>query len=292
VPFFAKAEAAGLECCPGWCARVESPGSRKVLGAFKLIGAASSLISFLNRLISGEFLGGKMKRTISALVLMFALVLPVSVPAQDKECDRVENAGQVTKEIMDIPDDIPQNVIDKADCVVVLPSVLKAAFLVGGSYGRGVMTCRSGENFKGPWGAPTMMALEGGSFGFQAGVQATDFVLLLMNDRAASSILTSKVKLGGDASAAAGPVGRNASAETDVTMRAEVLSYSRARGLFAGVSLTGSTLRADNNANRSLYGKDISAQDIALNGKIAAPACAKLLLATLAQHSPRNLSGN
>jgi lipid-binding SYLF domain-containing protein len=233
-----------------------------------------------------------MKRTISALVLMFALALPAPVPAQDKECDRVDNAGKVTQEIMDIPDDIPQNVIDKADCVVVLPSVLKAAFLVGGSYGRGVMTCRSGEDFRGPWGAPTMMALEGGSFGFQAGVQATDFVLLLMNERAASSILTSKVKLGGDASAAAGPVGRNASAETDVTMRAEVLSYSRARGLFAGVSLTGSTLRADNNANRSLYGKDMSAQDIALNGKIAAPACAKLLLATLTRHSPKNLSGD
>jgi lipid-binding SYLF domain-containing protein len=230
-----------------------------------------------------------MKRTLTALFLMAALAWPV--PAQDKECDRVDNAGKVTKEIMDIPDDIPQTVIDKADCVVVLPSVVKAAFVVGGSYGRGVMTCRSGDNFRGPWGAPTMMALEGGSFGFQIGVQATDFVLLLMNDRAASSILTSKVKLGGDASAAAGPVGRSASAETDVTMRAEVLSYSRARGLFAGVSLTGSTLRADNGANRSLYGKDISAQDIALEGKVPPPACAKLLLATLTQHSPKNLQG-
>jgi SH3 domain-containing YSC84-like protein 1 len=231
-----------------------------------------------------------MHRTLAALILVFALALPV--PASDKECDRVNNAGQVTKEIMDIPDNIPQGVIDKADCVVVLPSVMKAAFVVGGSYGRGVMTCRSGGNFRGPWGAPTMMALEGGSFGFQAGVQATDFVLLLMNDRAASSILNSKVKLGGDASAAAGPVGRSASAETDVTMRAEVLSYSRARGLFAGVSLTGSTLRADNGANRSLYGKDLSAEDIALNGKIAPPACAKLLLSTLTQHSPKNMSGN
>src|SRR5277367_1520901 len=220
--------------------------------------------------------GESMKRTVVALSLMGLMVLPAF--GQDKEADRVTAAGTVISEIMNVPDDIPQSVIDKADCVVVLPSVVKAAFIVGGSYGRGVMTCRSGADFRGPWGAPTMMALEGGSFGFQIGVQATDFVLLLMNDRAASSILTSKVKLGGDASAAAGPVGRSASAETDVTMRAEVLSYSRARGLFAGVSLTGSTLRADNGANRSLYRKDISAEDIALNGKIAAPACGKLLL--------------
>lgn len=230
-----------------------------------------------------------MKRALSALILILAIALPIPA-ASDKECDRVKNAGQVAKEIMDIPEDIPQNVIDKADCVVIMPSVVKAAFIVGGSYGRGVMTCRSGENFRGPWGAPTMMALEGGSFGFQAGVQATDFVLLLMNDRAASSILTSKVKLGGDASVAAGPVGRNASAETDVTIRAEILSYSRARGLFAGISLTGSTLRADNGANFNLYNKDISAEDIALKGQIAAPACAKLLLTTLTKHSPKNLS--
>ena len=202
--------------------------------------------------------------------------------------DRVENAGRVTHEIMDIPDDIPQSVIDKADCVVVLPSVVKAAFVFGASYGRGVMTCRGGADFRGPWGAPTMMALEGGSFGFQIGVQATDFVLLLMNERAASGILVSKVKLGGDASAAAGPVGRSASAETDATIRAEILSYSRARGLFAGVSLTGSTLRADNSANRSLYHKDISAQDIVLNGKIAPSPCAKQLLETLAKHSPKH----
>src|SRR5271170_7695042 len=219
-----------------------------------------------------------MKRTISALVLMFALALPVPA-SSTKECDRVENAGRVSQEIMDIPDDIPQGVIDKADCVVVLPSVVKAAFVFGANYGRGVMTCRSGSDFRGPWGAPTMMALEGGSFGFQIGVQATDFVLLLMNERAASGILVSKVKLGGDASAAA---------ETDATIRAEILSYSRARGLFAGVSLTGSTLRADNSANRSLYHKDISAQDIVLNGKIAPSPCAKQLLETLAKHSPKH----
>jgi len=194
------------------------------------------------------------------------------------------------KEVLNIPDDIPQSVIDKADCVVVLPSVLKFAFGFGGSYGRGVMTCRGGEDFKGPWGAPTMMALEGGSFGFQLGGQATDFVLLVMNQRGASSILSSKVKLGGDASAAAGPKGRTAEADTDVTMRAEVLTYSRARGLFAGISLEGSTLRPDNDANERIYGRKMDAKDIALHGAVPIPQAARLLISTLNQHSPKNLS--
>jgi SH3 domain-containing YSC84-like protein 1 len=230
-----------------------------------------------------------MMKAIKALYVL-ALIAALAIPAhaQSKEQDRVENAGSVIKEIMDIPDDIPQNVIDKADCVVVLPSVLKAAFIVGASYGRGVMTCRSGDNMRGPWGAPTMMALEGGSFGLQLGGQATDFVLLLMSERSASSILTSKVKLGGDASAAAGPVGRNASAETDVTFRAEILTYSRARGLFAGISLTGSTLRPDNNANESLYGKKLDAKDIVMKGVVPPPPSAQLLLQTLNQHSPKH----
>jgi SH3 domain-containing YSC84-like protein 1 len=171
--------------------------------------------------------------------------------------------------------------------VIVIPSVLKAAFIVGGSYGRGAMTCRSGREFRGPWGAPTMMALEGGSFGFQLGAQATDFVLLVMNPRGASSILTSKVKLGGDASAAAGPVGRDAEADTDVTMRAEVPTYSRSRGLFAGVSLEGSTLRPDNDANERIYGRKMSAKEIVLHGEVAMPQSAHLLIATLTQHSPK-----
>ena len=186
-------------------------------------------------------------------VLGFALVALLALPAaaQKKEQERVENAGKVMTEILDIPDDIPQSVLDRADCVVVLPSVLKFAIGIGGSYGRGVMTCRTGKTYHGPWSAPTMMALEGGSFGLQLGGQATDFVLLLMTSRSADNILTSKVKIGGDASAAAGPVGPNASAETDVTLRAEILSYSRARGLFAGISLSGSTLRPDNDAEQS-----------------------------------------
>src|SRR5271154_6884441 len=220
------------------------------------------------------------------------LIALISLPAfgQKKEEDRVANAGKVMQEIVNIPDDIPQDVLDRADCVVVLPSVLKLAIGIGGSYGRGVMTCRGGKNFKGRWGAPTMMALEGGSFGLQLGGQATDFVLLMMSSRSASSILTSKVKIGGDASAAAGPVGRNASAETDVTLRAEILSYSRARGLFAGISLSGSTLRPDNNGNESLYGKDVSAKAIVFHKAVPVPDSAKDLLATLEKATPVNKS--
>jgi SH3 domain-containing YSC84-like protein 1 len=231
-----------------------------------------------------------MKRGWLGVILLAVIALPAF--GQKKEQERVENAGKVMREIMNIPDNIPQAVIDKADCVVVLPSVLKLAIGIGGSYGRGVMTCRRGKGFQGSWGAPTMMALEGGSFGLQLGGQATDFVLLLMSPRSADNILTSKVKLGGDASAAAGPVGRNASAETDVTLRAEILSYSRARGLFAGISLAGSTLRPDNDANKNLYGKDVSAKDIVFNGAAAAPPSAHLLLATLNKKSPKNKSKN
>ncbi len=229
-----------------------------------------------------------MKRTVVALSLMGLMVLPAF--GQEKEADRVKAAGTVISEIMNVPDDIPQAVIDKADCVVVLPTVLKAAFVFGGSYGRGVMTCRSGKTFHGPWSAPTMMALEGASFGLQLGGQATDFVLLLMSPKSADNILTSKVKLGGDASAAAGPVGRNASAETDITMRAEILSYSRARGLFAGVSLAGSTLRPDNDANKNLYGKEVDAKAIVFDKVVPAPPSAALLLHTLDKRSPKNLS--
>lgn len=231
-----------------------------------------------------------MKKVCAIFTLL--LMIASSAFAQSKEQDRVANAGQVMKEILSIPDDIPQSVIDKADCVVVLPSVLKLAFGFGGSYGRGVMTCRGGEDFKGPWGAPSMMALEGGSFGLQLGGQATDFVLLLMSPRSARSILDSKVKLGADISAAAGPVGRNASAETDVTLRAEILSYSRARGLFAGISLSGSTLRPDNGANKKLYEKAVNARDIVFNNEVNAPESAKLLLGELNRKSPTNKSNS
>src|SRR5580692_2499051 len=223
-----------------------------------------------------------MKRIWLAIPLLPLLALPAV--AQDKEEDRVENAGKVMKEILDAPDSIPQSVLDKAKCVAILPSVLKFAIGIGGSYGRGVMTCRSGSNFRGPWGPPTMMALEGGSVGLQLGGNATDFVLLLMSDRSATSILSSKVKLGADASAA---VGRAASAETDVALRAEILSYSRSRGLFAGISLEGSTLRPDNDANKKLYGKEVSAKDIVFKHAVPVPPSAKTLLATLQKASPK-----
>jgi SH3 domain-containing YSC84-like protein 1 len=225
--------------------------------------------------------------------LMIAMLL-VGVPAfgQKDENNRIKNAGKVMVEILNVPDDIPADILDKAECVIVLPSVIKFAIGLGGSYGRGVMTCRSGKEFSGPWSAPSMMALEGGSIGFQLGGQATDFVLLVMNPRGANSILTSQVKLGADLAAAAGPKGRSAAASTDVTMRAEILSYSRARGLFAGISLEGSTLRPDNDGNERLYGKGTTAKDIVINSTIHAPASASVLIATLNKKSPRNKSGS
>jgi len=208
----------------------------------------------------------------------------------NKEQERLENSGVVMQEIMNIPDNIPQEVLEKAECVIVFPSVLKAAFVVGASYGRGAMVCRSGEHFRGPWGAPAMFALEGGSVGFQIGGQATDLILLIMNERGASSILESKVKLGGDASVAAGPVGRDAAANTDAYMRAEVLSYSRTRGLFAGVSLEGSTLRPDDNATEDVYGRHLTAREIVLGGHIEVPESGRHLVSVLQKGSPHNES--
>jgi lipid-binding SYLF domain-containing protein len=222
-----------------------------------------------------------MKRTISFILGLVLVGLPMTAASaanREKDEDRLRNCGTVLQEILDVPDDIPQDLLDKADCVIVFPSVLKAAFIVGGSYGRGAMSCREGYDFKGPWSAPTMMALEGGSFGFQIGGEATDFVLLVMNERGANGILSSKVKLGADASAAAGPVGRNVSAETDAALRADILSYSRARGLFAGISLEGSTVCPDNDGNKTIYGKEISAKEIVLEQKVAAPEAARHLI--------------
>jgi SH3 domain-containing YSC84-like protein 1 len=232
----------------------------------------------------------KMMSCLSSIVLVVLPLLAQVARASDqtKDDERLRNSGMVLQEILDVPDSIPQDLLDKADCVVVFPSVLKAAFIVGGSYGRGAMSCRKGENFRGPWGAPTMMALEGGSFGFQIGGQATDFVLLVMNERGASGILASKVKLGADASVAAGPVGRDASADTDATLRAEILSYSRARGLFAGISLEGSTIRPDNGDNRRVYGRKIPARDIVLAGAVAAPPAAEQLISTLDAKTPKH----
>jgi SH3 domain-containing YSC84-like protein 1 len=227
-----------------------------------------------------------------ALGMLFALAaVPMFAKADnEKETDRLENAGTVMEEIMNIPDDIPQDLLDKAECVIVFPSVLKAAFIVGGSYGRGAMACRTGEHFTGPWGAPSMMALEGGSVGFQLGGEATDFVLLVMNPRGAKAILDSKVKLGADLAAAAGPKGRDAAASTDASLRAEILSYSRSRGLFAGVSLEGSTLRPDNDANEKLYGRKLTGTDIVRKGVVAVPPSGQKLVALLEKKSPKNHS--
>src|SRR5256886_12903291 len=234
-----------------------------------------------------------MRKLLPCLSSILLAVLPfitdvASASGQNKDDDRLRNCGTVLKEILDVPDNIPQDLLDKADCVVVFPSVLKAAFIVGGSYGRGAMSCRKGEDFRGAWGAPTMMALEGGSFGFQIGGQATDFVLLVMNESGASGILISKVKLGADASVAAGPVGRDASADTDATLRSEILSYSRARGLFAGISLEGSTIRPDNGDNRRVYGKNVSAKEIVLSGKVPVPPAAQQLISTLDTRTPKH----
>jgi len=225
------------------------------------------------------------------IVLLTLASVPLSFAAGDaKEVDRIKDAGVVLKEILNIPDDIPKDLLDRAECVVVLPSVKKLAIGIGGSYGRGVMVCRGGQHFTGGWGAPAMYALEGGNIGFQLGGQATDFVLLVMNPRGAESLMGTKVKLGADAAAAAGPKGRDTTAATDATMRAEILSYSRSRGLFAGISLEGSTLRQDNSANEKLYGRKVTAKEILREGKVGTPAAGHELDAALAKASPKNLS--
>ena len=222
-------------------------------------------------------------------VLSMSLLLTLPALAQQKEQTRIRESAQVLRDIIAMPDKgIPHDLLDKAECVVVYPSVKKAAFVVGGSYGRGIITCRKGPNFRGPWSAPSMFALEGASFGLQIGGQATDFVLLIMNEQGAKSVMSSKVKIGADASAAAGPVGRTTSAETDIVMKAQILSWSRSRGVFAGISLAGSTMRSDNDANKALYGKELSATEIVIEGKVPPPPAAKTLLALLNKTSPEH----
>jgi lipid-binding SYLF domain-containing protein len=229
-------------------------------------------------------------RRIFAFIAIFLLAAPSFAAEQTREQKRLEACGAVLKEILDIPDGIPKDLLNKAECVIVIPSVLKFAIGIGGDFGRGAIVCRSGEHFTGPWTAPAMFALEGGNIGFQLGGQATDFVLLVMNPRGAESILSSKVKLGADASAAAGPKGRTAAADTDIVMKAEVLSYSRSRGLFAGISLEGSTLRSDGGANENLYGRKLSAKEIVREHKVGTPASGRALVNLLNKTSPKNTS--
>jgi SH3 domain-containing YSC84-like protein 1 len=224
---------------------------------------------------------------VVAVCLLFAAA---TVYAATKEQKRLENCGVVLQEVLNIPDNLPQQVLAKAECVIVFPSVLKLAFGMGKDYGRGAMVCRTGREFNGPWGAPAMYALEGDSLGMQIGGESTDLILLVMNQRGAASILSSKIKLGGDASAAAGPKGRDASADTDLWMRAEILSYSRSRGLFAGISLEGSTLRPDNKANERIYGRKITARAILLHNKVVIPKSGRHLVRVLQAHAPRNES--
>src|SRR6202048_912335 len=231
-----------------------------------------------------------MKRITACFLALVLLAASAFAAKNEKEQERVKEAGEVLKEILNIPDDIPQDLLDKAECVIILPSVIKGAIGVGGSYGRGVMVCRSGEHYTGKWGAPAMYALEGLSIGFQLGGQATDFVLLVMNPKGARSLLSSKVKLGADASAAAGPKGRTAEGPTDIVMSAKILSYSRNKGLFAGVSLEGSTLRSDGSANQKLYGRELSARDIIREGNRGVPAAARELDSLLNTKSPKNRS--
>ena len=225
------------------------------------------------------------------LILFPALLLfCANLTAADKEEDRLKAAGEVLGEILKIPDSIPHSILERAECVIVFPSVKKLAIGIGGSYGRGAMSCRSGENFTGPWSAPALYALEGGNIGFQLGGQETDYVLLAVNPKGVESLLKSKVKLGADASAAIGPKGREAEAATDALMRAEMLTYSRSRGLFAGVSLEGSTLREDGSANEKVYGKKVSARQIVRQHAVNTPAAGRLMIATLQKASPRNQS--
>jgi len=229
-------------------------------------------------------------RKVSVFVMVIFLACPTFATNESREQKRLETCGQVFKEIMDIPDGLPKDLLNKAECVIVIPSVLKFAFGVGGDFGRGAITCRTGQHFTASWSAPALFALEGANIGFQLGGQATDFVLLVMNPRGANSILSSKVKLGGEASAAAGPKGRSAAADTDIVMRAEILSYSRSRGLFAGVSLEGSTLRSDGSANRKLYGRSLTAKEIVREGKAGVPASGRELVSLLNKQSPKNES--
>ena len=225
------------------------------------------------------------------LTSVICLCCALSAVGQKKEEDRLKESAGVLKEIMGMPEKgIPRDLLDKAECVVVFPSVKKAGLGIGASYGRGAIVCRTGEDFRGPWSAPAMFALEGASIGFQIGGEATDFVLLVMNEKGANSVMSSKVKLGADASAAAGPVGRTTSAETDIAMKAEILSYSRARGIFGGVSLAGSTLRSDGGANKNLYGKELDAKQIVRENKVTVPAAAKPLIDILEQTSPKHAS--
>jgi lipid-binding SYLF domain-containing protein len=224
-----------------------------------------------------------------SLVVCFVLG-SAGLDAANKEQDRLENCGVVMQEILDIPENIPQELLEKAECVIIIPSMTKVALGIGGSYGRGAMVCRSGKAFDGPWGAPAMYTLEGGSFGLQLGGESTDVVFLVMNSRGVDALLSSKVKLGGSLSAAAGPKGRSLEGSTDASLRSEILSYSRSRGLFAGMSLEGTSLRPDDDASKEVYGRSMTARKIVTGSRISVPASGRHLVDVLEKNAPHNES--
>lgn len=224
-----------------------------------------------------------MKRLISVCMVCLGFLASVWAESGEKEQDRIKESANVLKDILQAPDKgVPKSVLDGTKCVIVIPQMKKAAFIVGGSYGRGVMTCRTGEDFKGPWSPPIMMASESGSVGFQIGGEGTDFVILVLNDDGARALMKSKVKLGADASIAGGPVGRTAEASTTGSMKAQMLSYSRSRGAFAGVSLSGASLRVDNDANKNLYGEKVTPEQI-MKSEVTMPEGAKPMIEILNQ---------
>lgn len=223
-----------------------------------------------------------------AVVLMFAIT-PGFLLA-DSAQERLKESAAIFQEIMATPDQsIPQDLLDRAHCVVIVPGMKSGAFIVGGKYGRGFVSCRKSTNTG--WGAPAAIRVEGGTFGFQIGGKETDVVMLVMNERGAKRLMDSKFTLGGEASVAGGPVGRSASANTDAYMRAEILSWSRSRGAFAGLALEGATLRNDIDENEELYGKRLENKDILMTG-IAAPAAAQPLLSALNRQSRREQGGS
>jgi lipid-binding SYLF domain-containing protein len=216
-------------------------------------------------------------------------------PTREREEARLQNAGKVVGEILDVPETSPRFFLDRADCVVVIPGVIKASGwiftgLFGGLFGRGAMTCRTGPKFDGPWGAPTMVALEGTSWGFEGGGEAVDVLIFVMNSDGANSVLTTKFKIGGSASASTGTVGRESAAEEDLALHSVLITFARAKGLFAGAALTGSTLRADGPANTKLYGHHVDAKAVVLHAAEPSPEAAQLLLDTLNQRSPKRVS--
>src|SRR5579862_3018003 len=218
------------------------------------------------------------------LLVVTTLALLVTLPAvaSDREDDvkRTDKAAEVFRQIMNTPDKgIPQELLESAKCIAIIPGEVKFAFVFGGNYGRGVATCRTDHG----WSAPMFVAIDGGSVGYQIGGSSTDIVMLFMNDHALQSLLNDKFKLGADASVAAGPVGRNATAGTDLKLNAEILSYSRAKGVFAGVSLDGAEMQADKSGDESMYGHDVDRHEI-LNGKVAVPASARGLLTEIGEY--------